>query len=273
VTEAERRGALREAIAAVGVAEQKRDKVKAAHDRGLTVIAGLERELTRYHDVDQDAPRDVKRTLERGGEPKPGRVLDERLKHDVTRRDRLRAELAATVTATEELATDLQAAEQVVADAQAAITPAHVAVLMCEIARLGDEHDALMKPVELIRRKLFAARSVVRGAWPANAMAAISHINRDHMVNASGWRAAADAVLIDPDAEIVIPDPGEITRPILAPPTHGPRPQVPSVVRAVPVGGLRDAPPEPPGPRMPPGQQLPVEVVFANRRRVGGAGP
>jgi hypothetical protein len=216
-TEPERRQALRVAIGALAAAEAKRDAARAAHQRGVALVARLEHEAERYADVDDDATRAVNQTLEHGGEQKWWLLLPEQVKRDATRRDEIAVELRAAQTATVALEGDLSVAERAVAVATQAVTDARDSVLSIELQRLADEHADLLAQAHALARKLAAGRRFIDWRHVPDAVLAATKDVRG-TPGVEGWRAAGDMLLSDPDVDIVIPEPAETVFPKPEPP-------------------------------------------------------
>jgi len=240
-TEAELRCTLRVAIASREFADENLQRADATHQRALFHVEQCRQRLESFAALDDEVTAATVEAL-RTGDGRPRVDLDDVLRRRLAEREVAKADVQAAERALTVLAEGLADARADAIEATKAAKHAAVAVSMITAEQMAERVFALEAEAGVLREVLHGADFV--GVTSPPALRRIFGDGKRFLrpVDRSAWEAARAALLIDPQAEVVIPVPDSIGTAIDN--TVPPAPQFRSheVVHAVPIRPLH--PPE-----------------------------
>jgi hypothetical protein len=202
-TEAEHRAALADAIAAQARADEAVTKASETHDRAIALVAQRRQELANLASLDSDR---FARTLDSlrdddGFQTVPGE--DDRL----VKRETARLNLEDAESAEAILLADRAVLATAAGNAAATVDRLAVAVLSHRANAIADQHNECLRQAAVLKDTLhafshFSANSGGLSGKVSSILLADGRSALAKLRDKSGWRAARDKLLADPQAEI-----------------------------------------------------------------------
>jgi hypothetical protein len=204
-TEAELREVLTQCIAARDFADANRQRAQETSDRAAKHAQRCRGSLASFTGLDEEISAE---TIAKLRDEHCARIeLSPEMLRRMASRDVAKADADAATSAEKVLAADLTEARTEAEAAARAARTAAVAVLAIEAVRKAERHDALLSEAAGLREELAQFDRIATGSGtpiPAAVLRVlrVNDVNMARHRDASQWRAALEALLIDANAVV-----------------------------------------------------------------------